>query len=123
MVAKKVYQTFPTLAELASLPQIALVDQVTPAQTLGAGTGTVLIVGETERGEFTPTQIFSDSDYVLRPHCTDSFNGECEQRDLLQRSNCWEYYGSMDWGGDYGHGQRYPYQGRCCNLHYHSQRR
>jgi hypothetical protein len=66
VVAKKVYQQFPTLAELASLPQIALVDQVTPAQTLGAGTGTVLIVGETERGEFTPTQIFSDSDYVSR---------------------------------------------------------
>ncbi|MFA5124193.1 hypothetical protein, partial [Zavarzinia sp.] len=66
MVAKKVYQQFPTLAQLASLPQIALVDQVTPAQTLGAGTGTVLIVGETEAGEFTPTQIFSDSDYISR---------------------------------------------------------
>ncbi len=66
MVAKKVYQQFPTLAELAALPQIALVDQVTPAQTLGAGTGTVLVIGETEAGEFTPTQIFSDSDYVSR---------------------------------------------------------
>ena len=64
MVAKKVYTTFPTLAELQALPQIALVDQVTPAQTLGAGTGTVLVIGETEKGEFTPTQIFSDSDYT-----------------------------------------------------------
>ena len=66
MVAKKVYKTFPTLAELQALPQIALVDQVTPAQTLGAGTGTVLVIGETEKGEFTPTQIFSDSDLVSR---------------------------------------------------------
>lgn len=66
MVAKKVYSTFPTLAQLAALPQIALVDQVTPAATLGAGTGTVLVIGEAERGEFTPVQIFSDGDYTSR---------------------------------------------------------
>lgn len=66
MVAKKVYNAFPTLAELQALPQIALVDQVSPVPTLGAGTGTVLVIGETERGEFTPTQIFSDNDYTAR---------------------------------------------------------
>lgn len=66
MVAKKVYNKFPTLAELKALPQIALVDQVTPVPTLGAGTGTVLVIAEAERGEFTPVQIFSDNDFTAR---------------------------------------------------------
>ena len=66
MVAKKVYSKFPTLAELKALPQIALVDQVSPVPTLGAGTGTVLVIAEAEKGVFTPTQIFADNDLTAR---------------------------------------------------------
>lgn len=63
LVFKLVYQTMPSDAELDSIEQVALVDEVPPATPLGTGLLSVLVVGETERGVFTPQRITGVTDY------------------------------------------------------------
>lgn len=60
---KLVYATMPSDAELDSIEQIALVDEVPPATPLGTGLLSVLVVGETEKGVFTPQRITGVTDY------------------------------------------------------------
>lgn len=60
---KIVYATMPTDAELDEIGQVALVDEVPPATPLGTGLLSVLVVGETEKGVFTPQRITGVTDY------------------------------------------------------------
>ena len=60
---KLVYQTMPSDAELDEIEQVALVDEVPPATPLGTGQLSVLVLGETERGVFTPQRITGVTDY------------------------------------------------------------
>lgn len=60
---KLVYNVMPSDAELDEIEQIALVDEVPPATPLGTGTLSVLVIGETERGVFTPQRITGVTDY------------------------------------------------------------
>jgi len=62
-VFKIVYNTMPTDAELDEIEQVALVDEVPPATPLGTGLLSVLVVGETEKGVFTPQRITGVTDY------------------------------------------------------------
>lgn len=60
---KLVYATMPSDAELDAIEQIALVDEVPPSTPLGTGLLSVLVVGETEKGVFTPQRITGVTDY------------------------------------------------------------
>lgn len=61
---KLVYPTMPTDAELDEIEQVALVDEVPPATPLGTGSLSVLFIGETEKGVFTPQRVSGVTDYA-----------------------------------------------------------
>lgn len=57
------YRTAPTLDQLSAIEQIAIVDGVPTTPVTGAGSGTMLLVGEFEDGAFnTPTEVFGEDD-------------------------------------------------------------
>lgn len=61
------YRTTPSLAQLTAIEQIAIVDGVPTTPVTGAGSGTLLLVGEFEDGEFNkPTEVFGEDDEALR---------------------------------------------------------
>ena len=67
------YTSEPTEAELLSIEGVVILDRDPPAAVNGAGTGTVLCIGEFEDGPFnTPTQIASR---LLNTARTDTING------------------------------------------------
>lgn len=63
---KHIVKVQPTDAQLDEIEQIVIVDEVPPATALGAGNISVILVGETETGLFTPQRINSTSDYVSK---------------------------------------------------------
>ena len=57
------FRDLPSITELTSIEQIALVDRTPRVPTIGVGTGTLMIVGEFEDGDFnTPTEVFGEND-------------------------------------------------------------
>lgn len=65
-VFKHIVKIQPTDAQLDEIEQVVIVDEVPPATALGAGNLSVIIVGETEAGLFTPQRINSTSDYAAK---------------------------------------------------------
>lgn len=65
-VFKHIVKIQPTDAQLDEIEQVVIVDEVPPATALGAGNLSVIIVGETETGLFTPQRINSTSDYAAK---------------------------------------------------------
>lgn len=63
---KHIVKVLPTDAELDAIEQIVIVDEVPPATPLGSGSLSVCVVGETERGLFTPQRITGASDYAAK---------------------------------------------------------
>ncbi len=61
---KHIVKVQPTDAQLDEIEQVVIVDEVPPATALGAGNISVIIVGETETGLFTPQKINSTSDFA-----------------------------------------------------------
>jgi hypothetical protein len=60
---RRVYLQDPGQAELLSVSQTAIIDRAPPTLVLGAGAGTVCVVGEFERGPLlTPTEVFGPTD-------------------------------------------------------------
>lgn len=57
------YRTAPTADQLSAIEQIALVDGVPTTPVTGAGSGTLMLVGEFEDGPFNePTEVFGEDD-------------------------------------------------------------
>ncbi len=63
---KHIVKVQPTDAQLDEIEQVVIVDEVPPATALGAGNISVILVGETETGLFSPQRINSTSDYVSK---------------------------------------------------------
>ncbi len=58
------FTTDPTEADLLAIEGVVIIDRDPPAEALGAGTGTVLMVAEFEDGPFVPTQVASGNDLL-----------------------------------------------------------
>ena len=61
---RRVFRSFPGYDEIRSIEGSNILEITPPANIQGAGVGTVLIVGEFERGPLeTPTEVFGPSDF------------------------------------------------------------
>jgi hypothetical protein len=65
---RQVLTTFPGYTALAAQPPgVTVIDQRPPSTQIGAGTGTVCLVGEFDNGELeTPTEVFGEVDRVTQ---------------------------------------------------------
>lgn len=63
---RRVFNADPGNAVLAEIEAVVIVDIAPPPSLVGAGTGTVLLVGEFERGSFTATEVFGGQDLVTQ---------------------------------------------------------
>lgn len=61
------YRTVPTIDQLTAIEQIAIVDGVPTTPVTGAGTGTMLLIGEFEDGPFnTPIEVLGEDDEAFQ---------------------------------------------------------
>ena len=61
---RRVFRSFPGYDEIRSIEGSNIIEITPPANIQGAGVGTVLVVGEFERGPLnTPTEVFGPSDF------------------------------------------------------------
>lgn len=86
----------PTDAELDEVEQVALVDEVPPATPLGSGTISVLYIGETEKGVFTPQRVAGVTDYASKYGGLGWTTSEGKSRGAVARRSC----GSIPWEGN-----------------------
>lgn len=93
---KLIYTTLPTDSELDEIEQVALVDEVPPATPLGTGTTSVLYIGETERGVFTPQRVAGVTDYANKYGGLGWTTNEGKSRGAVARRSC----GSIPWEGN-----------------------
>lgn len=63
---RRVFNADPGSAVLAEIEAVVIVDIAPPPSLVGAGTGTVLLVGEFERGSLTATEVFGGQDLVTQ---------------------------------------------------------
>jgi len=83
------FRTLPSLTELTSIEQIALIDRTPKTPVIGVGTGTMMIVGEFEDGDFdTPTEVFGENDETQKfggfgyTYGNESYQNPCARRHL-----------------------------------------
>jgi hypothetical protein len=90
------FRTLPSLAELTSIEQIVLVDRTPKTPIIGVGTGTMMIVGEFEDGDFnTPTEVFGENDESQK------FGGfGYTYGDQLYQNPCARRHLGEDWNGN-----------------------
>lgn len=93
---KLVYTTMPTDAELDEIEQVALVDEVPPATPLGTGSISVLFIGETEKGVFTPQRVSGVTDYAAKYGGLGWTTSEGKSQGAVARRSC----GSITWEGN-----------------------
>lgn len=64
---RRVFRSFPGYDEIRAIEGSNILEITPPANIQGAGVGTVLLVGEFERGPLaTPTEVFGPSDFVTQ---------------------------------------------------------
>lgn len=64
---RRVFRSFPGYDEIRSIEGSNIIEITPPANIQGAGVGTVLVVGEFERGPLeTPTEVFGPSDFATQ---------------------------------------------------------
>lgn len=63
---KRVFRSNPGNDVLTNIESVNILDITPPGRLVGAGAGTVLVVGEFERGDFTPREVFGPSDLVTQ---------------------------------------------------------
>lgn len=93
---KIVYSTMPTDAELDEIEQVALVDEVPPATPLGTGSLSVLYIGETEKGVFTPQRVSGVTDYATKYGGLGWTTSAGKSQGAVARRSC----GSRPWEGN-----------------------
>ena len=86
----------PTDAELDEIEQVALVDEVPPATPLGTGTTSVLYIGETEKGVFSPQRVAGVTDYASKYGGLGWTTSAGKSQGAVARRSC----GSIPWEGN-----------------------
>lgn len=92
------FREVPTLENLTAIETLAIIDRTPRQPVIGVGTGTMLLVGEFEDGEFNePTEIFGDSDEAAKFGGFGYTYGDVKYQNPCARRHLSEYWNGNGW--------------------------